>query len=464
MLIQKFFSLVPAEDKNLENLVNELAQSKKNIRRIQNYGAKERSADRSIHKDDVNQKVEKLTITSVGSRRNASEKDKWCSFRQKKNNAGNGSPSLSQKYKKTTFDSSKVIKTIKWDPPTSAKFDLSSIKENELFQRIFKTVERENIRSKNDKLKSKSEKLKHLKNNVGNQNEHVKSKDVNEGNRDQLTELIGQFRKVLSDKKKTYATLKIRTRSFGNEHSSVSPFPDNAIECYNMHYRCKGDTIKNGLWGEVNEKTEERKKRNDHRKTQRIEPAYQNGQDRMAKGTTHRSSHNQKGCSSSRINQNDLINEEPGNTPHYFTKRSNAPPQKGNRNESTYRQIENPSIMGEETSLKGRKLPPKWEEKSSRSSSTDNKSQGQYYIRSCSSNSSVPSNNYKKCKNSLRDAEQRDNMCEQVNDDRKGLTLGITNCVIIKINEVTSLDTFFEMRIHPPEGHQNTSHSIEDFI
>ncbi|GAB68159.1 hypothetical protein PCYB_127240 [Plasmodium cynomolgi strain B] len=421
MLIQKFFSLVPAEDKKLENLVNELAQSKKNIKKIQNYGAKERSADSSIHKDDVNQKVEKLVITSAGSRRNESEKDKWCSFRQKKNNAKKGSPSLSQKYKKTTFDFSKDSKAIKWDPPTSDKFDLSSVKENELFQRIFKTVERENIKSKNEKLKSKSEKLKHLKNNLGNQNEHVKSKNVNEENKDQQTELISKFRKVLSDKKKTYATLKIRTRSFGKEHASFSPFPDNAVECYNMHYSRKGESCKNGLWGEVDEKTEEREKRKEHTKIQRMEHPYQNGQDRIAKGTAHRSSHNQKGCSSSKINQNDLINAERGNTSHYFTKRCNAPRQKGHRNEDTYRQFENRSVMEEETSLKGKKLPPNWEAKSSRSSSSGNKSQGQYYIRSCSSNFSVPSsNNYKKCKNSLSAAKQKDKMCEQVNDDRRG--------------------------------------------
>ncbi|KMZ91782.1 hypothetical protein PVMG_00655 [Plasmodium vivax Mauritania I] len=423
MLIQKFFSLVPAEDKNLENLVNELAQSKKNIRKIQNYGAKERSADSSIRKDDVNQKVEKLTITSVGSRRNASEKDKWCSFRQKKNDVGKGPSSLSQKCKKTTFDGSKDIKALKWDPPTSAKFDLSSIKENELFQRIFKTVERESIKSKNEKLKSKSEQLKKLKNNLGNQNEHVKGKNANEENKDQLTESLIEFRKVLNDKKKTCATLKIKTRSFGKEHASFSPFQDNAVECYNMHHSCKGESFKNGLGGEVDDKIEEREKRKEHTKMQRLDPPYQNGQDRVAKGTAHRSRQNQKGCPSNRINQNDLINAERGNTPHYFTKRGNAPPQKGYRNEHTYRQFENPSVMGEE--------------RSSRSSSSGNKSQGQhyirscssrgntshgqYYIRSCSSNFSVPSSsNYKKGKRSLSAAKQKNKMCEQVSDDKRG--------------------------------------------
>ncbi|ANQ09421.1 Uncharacterized protein PCOAH_00046910 [Plasmodium coatneyi] len=423
MLIQKCFSLVPGEDKNLENLVNELAQSKKNIRKIQNYGAKERSADSSIHKDVVNEKVEKLTIPSVSSRRNAntSEKDRWCSFKQKKNNAGKDSPTLSQKYKKTTFDISEDIKAIGRDPPTRAKFDLSNIKENELFQRIFKTVERENLKCKNEKLKRKSEKLKHLKNNLENQNEHVKSKNVKEENKDQPTDLISEFRKVLSDKKKTYTTLKIRTRSFQKEHASFSPFPDNDVECYNIHYNCKGGSFKNRSWGEVYEKTEQRQKRKEHTKMQRMELPYQNGQDRIAKGTAHRSSHKQKGCTSSKVNQNDLINAEQGNTTHYFTKRSNVPPQKEHRSENTYRQFESPSVMEEETPLKGRRLPPQWEEKSSRSNSRGNKSQCQYYIRSCSSNISVPSsNNYKKCKNSLSAAKQKDKMCEQINDDKKG--------------------------------------------
>ncbi|CAA9989723.1 conserved Plasmodium protein, unknown function [Plasmodium knowlesi strain H] len=424
MLIQKSFSLVPAEDKSLENLVNELAQSKKNIRKIQNYGAKERSADSSIHKDYVNQQVEKLTITSVGSRQNTntSEKDKWCSFRQKKNNADKGLLTLSPKYKKNTLNCSKNDKETRGDPSTSAKFDLSSIKENELFQRIFKTVERENIKCKNEKLKSKSEKLKHLKNNLGNQNEHVKRKNVNEENKDQLTELISEFRKILSDKKKTYATLKIRTRSFQKERASFPPFPDNDVEYYNMHYNCNGRSFKNDSWEEDYEKSKQREKKKENTKMQCMGSPYQNGQDRIAKGTAHRSSHNQKGCSAIRVNQNRLIKAEHGNDSHYFTKRSNTFPQKEQRNEHTYRQFENPSIMWEKKTVKGKKLPPKWEEKSSRSSSSrGNKSQCQYYIRSCSSNFSVPSsNNHTECENRLSVAYQKDKICKKDNDGKKG--------------------------------------------
>ncbi|KJP87732.1 hypothetical protein AK88_02627 [Plasmodium fragile] len=411
MLIQKFFSLVPGEDKNLEHLVNELAQSKKNIRKIQHYGAKERGDDSSMHKDDVNRKLEKLAITPFGSRRNASEKDKWCSFRQRKNNAEKGSPSVSQKNKKTKIDVSKDIKANKCDSPTSAKFDLSSIKENELFQRIFKTVERENIKCKNEKLKSKCEKLKKLKDNVGHQNEHVKSKNVNEGNKDQLTELLSEFRKVLSDKKKTYATLKIRTRSFGKERASFSLYPDNDVECYNMHYSSKGENAKNGSCVPVYEKNEQREKSKEDTKMPRMRPPYQYAQEKIAQRTDRRisrsSSHNQKGCSSSRINQNDLINAE----------RTNTPRQKEHRNEKTHSQCENQSVMGGETPMKGKKLPPVWEERSSSSSSRGDKSPGQYYIRSCSSNISVPSsNNYKTCKNKHSVSKEKDKMCEQVND------------------------------------------------
>ncbi|KYN93069.1 hypothetical protein PRSY57_0022700, partial [Plasmodium reichenowi] len=49
MLLQKHFKLVPNQDNNLEELINELALSKKNINEIRKYGTKLKRHNDDIH-------------------------------------------------------------------------------------------------------------------------------------------------------------------------------------------------------------------------------------------------------------------------------------------------------------------------------------------------------------------------------------------------------------------------------
>ncbi|GAW82659.1 hypothetical protein PGO_126570 [Plasmodium gonderi] len=431
MLMPKCFTLIPAEDKNLENLVNELSQSKKSIRKIQNYGALERSSEGiSIYGDNGNIKIQKLIIPTDAPRQNVNTKIKECSFRKKENSTKKYSAILFSKNTKSTLDFNKDTNETKLNT-TNSKFDLSNIKENMLFQRIFKTIEKENIKTKNEKLKDKSEKLKHLNQNFENQN--AKRKNLNEENKDHLTESIIQFKKVLNDKKKTYSTLKIKTRRLEREIDAFTPYPDKEDECYNTHIKCENENS-NSIFNNnidkrkekrsriktVNEMENKEKSLIDEHVNENVskEKPYQKSQEKYAKKTTHRKSNSDKEYSSIIYNGNNLIYEKSATTSHLCIKHSNVHPQKVDINEDTYHQFSSADVIGNGTYNKRKKVLPKHEERSKCSSTDDDKLDDQYYIHSCRSNFSETSyDNYTKHKNNFGTIKKKGKMYEQVNEE-----------------------------------------------
>ncbi|EWC85491.1 hypothetical protein PFNF54_05685 [Plasmodium falciparum NF54] len=229
MLLQKHFKLVPNQDNNLEELINELALSKKNINEIRKYGTKLKRHNDDIHKgyDNNIEDKENYNNLSINKDNIICENDNNLIYKEdnityKKNNKNiinnnfqvrtkNGSISnlllnkkrREEKMKEQTNISKKQdnvynhencndksmnkIEYSKYpiDKNTSEYnllcssnvLNLSNFKDNSLFQRIFKSIEEEKMKSKYEKIKNKKEQNEHIKNEYI-KNEHIRNEHI----------------------------------------------------------------------------------------------------------------------------------------------------------------------------------------------------------------------------------------------------------------------------------------------
>ncbi|CRH01499.1 conserved Plasmodium protein, unknown function [Plasmodium relictum] len=232
MHIQKHFSLIPTEDKNLENLVNELAESKKNIREIQKFGTKIKKFDENLYKDNTNIKEKDVIQTSHN-------------FFKKKDKAGNSEENINGVNRNTTFINKElrenknlhnkhknnnifyIDKDFNDDNLSSynSKLNLPNVKESKLFQRIFKNITEEKIKSKNKK---------------------IENKNLNSSKNNHLSESIIELKKVLDDKKKIISTLKFKNKSYNSQSIYNTSFDSENSSFENFH-NCKGKNLENVL-------------------------------------------------------------------------------------------------------------------------------------------------------------------------------------------------------------------------
>ncbi|EWC73795.1 hypothetical protein C923_05538 [Plasmodium falciparum UGT5.1] len=226
MLLQKHFKLVPNQDNNLEELINELALSKKNINEIRKYGTKLKRHNDDIHKgyDNNIEDKENYNNLSINKDNIICENDNNLIYKEdnityKKNNKNiinnnfqvrtkNGSISnlllnkkrREEKMKEQTNISKKQdnvynhencndksMNKIEYsmypiDKNTSEYnllcssnvLNLSNFKDNALFQRIFKSIEEEKMKSKYEKIKNKKEQWQKRK----LKNEHIRNEHI----------------------------------------------------------------------------------------------------------------------------------------------------------------------------------------------------------------------------------------------------------------------------------------------
>ncbi|SBS88905.1 conserved Plasmodium protein, unknown function, partial [Plasmodium malariae] len=221
-------------------LVNELAESKKSIRKIQNCGTQEKSGDDSFYKDDIH-KIKKTTAVKIFSE-DLYDKDNECNIKDNKQDINAEAPIAKHKNEnafccnEVFYDYNLIFR--------NNKLGLSNIRENTLFQRIFKSIEEENIKNKNEKLRKKNNKLKSINAELNNQKEYGKSKNFNDENADHLTESVIQLKKVLNDKRKIDSSLKINE----NVYSKDVPFSSISGDSEKFHKTpsiCEYEKLKN---------------------------------------------------------------------------------------------------------------------------------------------------------------------------------------------------------------------------
>ncbi|CRG94622.1 conserved Plasmodium protein, unknown function [Plasmodium gallinaceum] len=251
MHIQKHFSLTPTQDKNLENLVNELAESKKNIREIQKYGAKLKTNDKPIYKDFTHLR-EKCDIQTV-SHNFLKKKDKESNFKENPNEVNkNTSIFINKKLRENkNLDNKHRNDNIFFMNKEDNQDNLLSY-NSKLFQRIFKNITEEKIKNKNKK---------------------IKNKNLNNVKKNHLSESVIELKKVLDDNKQIISNLKFKNKnynsqsihsiSFSSENESSENFNNHKNKNLNvMHPNFKNSNeIKEEI--EEQEETDEKKEKNE---------------------------------------------------------------------------------------------------------------------------------------------------------------------------------------------------------
>ncbi|SOV25148.1 conserved Plasmodium protein, unknown function [Plasmodium sp. DRC-Itaito] len=285
MLLQKHFKLVPNQDNNLEELINELALSKKNIKEIREYGTKLKKYNDSTYKGYNNNIEDNETYNNLNINKDNIIYDNDNNLIYKEDNitykkniinnnyqlrTRNGSISnvllnkkrrkekikeqtnISKKedndYNLENYNDKNINKNEYSKSPihkdtseynlfcSSNVLNLSNFKDNALFQRIYKSIEEEKMKSKYEKIKNKKEewKKKKLKNeHIRNEriiNEKIKNEKIiyerlHNKNSNKISNKIIQVEELLKDeKKKKNEILKAKRKcSYNKTFRSFSP-------------------------------------------------------------------------------------------------------------------------------------------------------------------------------------------------------------------------------------------------
>ncbi|SBT78507.1 conserved Plasmodium protein, unknown function [Plasmodium ovale] len=249
------------------SLVNELAESKKNIKKIQKCVVQQkRGGDGLICKDDI-LKVENK-ITRVLSDR-VVNKDNECNIAKKKNSVNRDIPTWEHRNcddkpkKESTFVFNKEINECILFPHNS-KLDIHNIKDNVLFQRILKNVKEENFKMKYDKIKNKKEKLKRIYVKLDTKNEDKKSDNCNDDNNYQFKKSVIQLKNVINNKKNVYTNIKSKNQNIHSQCFQFSPCSKNSKNLHCTHDNRKEEKLKNTIQYNINRNNEETKKRGTH--------------------------------------------------------------------------------------------------------------------------------------------------------------------------------------------------------
>ncbi|SBS86821.1 hypothetical protein POVCU2_0039350 [Plasmodium ovale curtisi] len=247
-------------------LVNELAESKKNIKKIQTCVLQQKRGGGLICKDDI-LKVENK-ITRVLSNR-VVNKDNECNIEKKKNSVNKNIPTWEHRNcndkpkKESTFVFNKEINECIFFPYYS-KLDIHNIKDNVLFQRILKNVKEENFKMKYNKIKNKKEKLKRIYVKLDIKNEDKKSDNCNDDNNDQFKKSVIQLKNVINNKKDIYTNVKSKNKNTLSQCFQFSPCSKNSKNLNCTHNNRKEKNFKNTVQYNINRNNEETKKRGTH--------------------------------------------------------------------------------------------------------------------------------------------------------------------------------------------------------
>ncbi|VEV58146.1 conserved Plasmodium protein, unknown function [Plasmodium vinckei vinckei] len=203
MSTQKCFTLDPSENKNLEELLNKLSQSKKLIQKIKKNGLLQKDGTESVSKDDKC-KTKNGPIKTICNNCLNNE-----NHREGKNEENVGPDREHSDFisKNNTFklrnDSINPLKKyVNKDTFISSKHNLGLLNSNEncLFQRILKTVEKENIKNKNEKFKKRHNKFQKVSNKLENINDKVNTENTKNHNEKQLVESFMKSKIITLDK------------------------------------------------------------------------------------------------------------------------------------------------------------------------------------------------------------------------------------------------------------------------
>ncbi|SCM18136.1 conserved Plasmodium protein, unknown function [Plasmodium berghei] len=206
--MQKCFTLDPSENKNLEELLNELSQSKKLIQKIKKNGILQKYGIESVCEDDRYSKYKtrndpiKIICNNNLNKKNHEGKN------EEKTDPNREHPDFISKNnafkpKNDSMGSSK--KYINKDILSSSKNNVGLLNSNEncLFQRILKTVEKENIKNKNEKLKKRHNKLQKIPNKLETINGKVNIENTKNHNENQLAESFMKSKIITLNKNQT---------------------------------------------------------------------------------------------------------------------------------------------------------------------------------------------------------------------------------------------------------------------
>ncbi|SCM09211.1 conserved Plasmodium protein, unknown function [Plasmodium chabaudi adami] len=230
MSMQKCFTLDPSENKNLEELLNELSQSKKLIQKIKKNGLLQKDDTESVCEDDKcktkNDSIKIICNNRINKKnREGKNEEKVDHDRERadfisKNNA----------FKPQNDSTNPLTKYINKNTLPSSKNNLSLLNSNEngLFQRILKTVEKENIKNKNEKLKKRHNKLQKIPRKLENINDTVNAENTKNNNEKQLAESFMDSKIITLDKNHING-------KFKNKKKGKSYFNNSKIRYYSAN-------------------------------------------------------------------------------------------------------------------------------------------------------------------------------------------------------------------------------------
>ncbi|CAD2099989.1 conserved Plasmodium protein, unknown function [Plasmodium vinckei lentum] len=223
MSTQKCFTLDPSENKNLEELLNELSQSKKLIQNIKKNGLLQKDGTESVCEDDKCKTKNGLIKTNCNNRLNEEN------YREGKNEE-KGDPdkehsafiSKSSAFKLKNDSMNPLKKYVNKDTFPSSNNNLGFLNSNEngLFQRILKTVEKENIKNKNEKFKKRHNKLLKVSNKQENINDKVNTENTKNHNEKQLVESFMKSKIITLDKNHINGKFKNKKKGKGYLNNS----------------------------------------------------------------------------------------------------------------------------------------------------------------------------------------------------------------------------------------------------
>ncbi|CDU19725.1 conserved Plasmodium protein, unknown function [Plasmodium yoelii] len=238
MSMQKCFTLDPSENKNLEELLNELSQSKKLIQKIKKNGLLQKYGIESTCEDDRYSKYKsrndpiKIICNNNLNKKNREGKN------EEKVDPDREYPDFISKnnpFKPKNDNVDPLKKYINKDTLFSPKNNLGLLISNEncLFQRILKTVEKENIKNKNEKYKKRHNKLQKIPNKLENINDKVNAENIKNHNEKQLAESFMKSKIIALDKNQTNGKFKNKKKGkvyFNNNKIRYSSV-DNVGKC-----------------------------------------------------------------------------------------------------------------------------------------------------------------------------------------------------------------------------------------
>ncbi|SCM03815.1 conserved Plasmodium protein, unknown function [Plasmodium chabaudi chabaudi] len=228
--MQKCFTLDPSENKNLEELLNELSQSKKLIQKIKKNGLLQKDGTESVCEDDKcktkNDSIKIICNNRINKKNHEGKNEEKVDTDRERPDF----ISKSNAFKPQNDSTNPLTEYINKNTLPSSKNNLSLLNSNEngLFQRILKTVEKENIKNKNEKLKKRHNKLQKIPRKLENINDTVNAENTKNNNEKQLAESFMDSKIITLDKNHINGKLK-------NKKKGKSYFNNSKIRYYSAN-------------------------------------------------------------------------------------------------------------------------------------------------------------------------------------------------------------------------------------